>query len=489
MDKLKAKIALYKTILGITVGGAVYSGLLNHDYNTNVEHIVEIPSSVRYRLYLQGELDKELLGDYYPGQSRIDDLCTYEVLEKVNHMVFDLEIEKDLSIINKMPNLSSLTVFYAENLTKDQIELINSSSASRITLYFTNPCLHKEDKLDLSLFKNKEEVTINFYPLDELQAVTMFNYLENMDQPNTTINFFGDHSDNILINKLDHKLDDIIKEIGISNKDDEKTKLYKIVNYTNNKIEYDKSISQYLSDEEGSVEEYIKLSQYYNNYDLSCILLNEESEVPGVCINYANLFDILCYKCGIKSRTIDGTTDKVAHAWNVLYLDENKYYVDLTSADCTYINDKLEEFINSTDNNTRKELAKKIDCILLQSLNTHKAYRLNTPINNLDSNNNFKDVYYNVGLDGKPILHKEIPEKKYALIGLSCGILLIATLEVLKRLKKHLYDSYLTEEEYDNYPEIELIDLDKYDFNESNEQECKIYSYDEYKKKKNKGGK
>ena len=488
MDKLKTKIALYKTILGITMGSAVYGGLVYHDYNKNVEHIAEVPSTVRYRLYYGDYLDKELLGDYVPNSDRVDDLVTYEVLEKILYTSFDLNIETDLSVINKMPNLQAISIFNSENLTKEQIDILNNSNLSKITLYFTNVCLHKEDKLDLSLFKNKEEVVINYYPMDELQAVTLLNYLQNYDLPNIKVQYIGNHSNVETIVKTDIMLDQIVASLDIKETDDDKTKLYKIVNYVNNKIEYDKQISQYLSSKEGSIDEYMDLSHYYNDYDLSSIVLKNGNDINGVCVNYANLLDILCYKCGVKSRTIDGATEKVAHAWNVLYLDDEKYYVDLTLADCTYINDRLEEFLNSMDKNTKEELSKKIDSILLQSLKTHSAYSLHTSIDRLDNQGIVKNIYYNQGLDGKEVLHTEIPHKEYVAIGLSSGLLLILSYELLKMLYKYFKNGYVTEEEYYDVPDLEYIDLDNMTFDDEEQDECKIYDFEEYKKKKKKGG-
>ncbi|MBR4078591.1 MAG: hypothetical protein IKK29_00095 [Christensenellaceae bacterium] len=53
----------------------------------------------------------------------------------------------------------------------------------------------------------------------------------------------------------------------------------------------------------------------------------------SVCTGYAKAFQLVCDFAGIECWTIDGTVDEVGHEWNAVFIDGEKYYVDLTFAD------------------------------------------------------------------------------------------------------------------------------------------------------------
>ena len=476
MDKLKTKIAIYKTILGITMGSAIYGGINAKAYNDSVEHLATVPSTLRYELYYNGTLDQELLPPFNPAGDRTDNLITYEVLDKLNHLTIDLTAVKDLSYVLKCHNLLSISIFNAEYLTKEQIDIIKNSSANNITLYYTNPSIHREDHLDLNVFGDKE-IDINFYPNEELEALVLKNYLLNTDKDNVTVNYIGNHGNIDVINRIDKKLDEIISSIGLTDKDTDYDKLIKICKYVNDKIQYDVDIANYLENKNTDNKDiYFQLSNYYNEYDLSSIIFNENNNIDGVCVNYANLLDILCYKANVKCRTINGNHDTVGHAWNVIYLNDTKSYIDLTAADTTYINKYIDNYLNATTDLEKENAKNNIDTILLMSLNTHKSYELYNSVDSLDSNPNVIEVNYNEGLDGKDILHKELPKKTFALIGYGSAIFLIGSYELLKKIVKYL--ELTREQEIDDYYDDSYSYCDQ----ESNVDDCIIYNFEDCKK-------
>ncbi|MBQ8044464.1 MAG: hypothetical protein IJ272_10055 [Clostridia bacterium] len=59
-------------------------------------------------------------------------------------------------------------------------------------------------------------------------------------------------------------------------------------------------------------------------------------ENEAVCDGYSKAFKLLLEEAGIYSIIISGSTDNIAHAWNLVKLDDEYYHVDVTS-------DKLEE--------------------------------------------------------------------------------------------------------------------------------------------------
>lgn len=107
-----------------------------------------------------------------------------------------------------------------------------------------------------------------------------------------------------------------------------------VKNIPDNYSEYEKVkyIYEYIIDN----TEYIDESAY--NQDIRSVLLYNQS----VCSGYAYTYQYLCQLIGINCTTVcgdafsDGTTEP--HAWNLLYLDGDYYWVDATWGDAFYNN-------------------------------------------------------------------------------------------------------------------------------------------------------
>lgn len=54
-------------------------------------------------------------------------------------------------------------------------------------------------------------------------------------------------------------------------------------------------------------------------------------EKEAVCDGYAKAFKILLDRVGIENIIVEGKTEEVAHAWNMVKIDEHYYHVDVTS--------------------------------------------------------------------------------------------------------------------------------------------------------------
>ena len=114
MNNIKRKIAIYKTILGITMGSAIYGGLVYKDYNDHVEHLTEVPSTLRYELYYNHTLGEGLTPEFKPGAPKVDNLLTLEALDKLHHTSVDLSTISDISYVLKCHNLRSISVFKSD---------------------------------------------------------------------------------------------------------------------------------------------------------------------------------------------------------------------------------------------------------------------------------------------------------------------------------------------------------------------------------------
>ena len=58
----------------------------------------------------------------------------------------------------------------------------------------------------------------------------------------------------------------------------------------------------------------------------------------ATCTGYSNTFQTLCCTCGISTSVAEGWRDSTSHAWNFLYIDGNRYYVDRTASRGFYTN-------------------------------------------------------------------------------------------------------------------------------------------------------
>lgn len=74
-------------------------------------------------------------------------------------------------------------------------------------------------------------------------------------------------------------------------------------------------------------------AQAENGQDLRSVFLTKRS----VCAGYAKAFQYLCTLAGIPCITVRGTTsDNVSHAWNMVKLNGNNYWIDSTWGDPVY---------------------------------------------------------------------------------------------------------------------------------------------------------
>ena len=62
-------------------------------------------------------------------------------------------------------------------------------------------------------------------------------------------------------------------------------------------------------------------------------------ERRSVCAGYSRAFEYLCNKIGIPCTFVSGEAKGNSHAWNLIYLDNDYYWVDVTWGDPVYLSD------------------------------------------------------------------------------------------------------------------------------------------------------
>ena len=107
----------------------------------------------------------------------------------------------------------------------------------------------------------------------------------------------------------------------------------------------------------------VKTVKYYDYKDIENIPNIKHSsygalvEKEAVCDGYSKALKILLDKVGIENIVITGKLDGVAHAWNIVKIENNYYHVDTTSDDgIDKASDKyvIHAYFNVTDNEINK---------------------------------------------------------------------------------------------------------------------------------------
>ncbi len=79
-----------------------------------------------------------------------------------------------------------------------------------------------------------------------------------------------------------------------------------------------------------------------NNQDIRSVLISHAS----VCAGYAKTFEFLCQKADIPCVYVSGRANETDHAWNMVYIDGNYYWVDVTWGDPVYLDEPERSKIN-----------------------------------------------------------------------------------------------------------------------------------------------
>ena len=191
---------------------------------------------------------------------------------------------------------------------------------------------------------------------------------------------------------------------NISNLDESQIALYNRVKAACFSV-IDDGMSDY--EKEKALHDYLVLKSVYDSKDgdYSHNIRNIIDADKGVCDAYSYTFKMLCDFAGIPCKVVIGSVEDVAHAWNVVKIDDKWYYIDVTNDDSTDVNGKVKyDFFNLTQSD-------------LQA----KGYvwdTLKTPVCDSDKYNYF--VYNNLLLknmtDMKNLIEKTVNNQKKTVV-------------------------------------------------------------------------
>lgn len=459
MSKKRKKIK--KRLFSFLVGGSILSSLFTcGELVKDSEIIAEVPWDVRNELYYNEVLDDQLFFDTYGRYTSngvpikkatdtdylIDKYVTYDSLKKLKTVEIHMQNIEDLSFIDKCPNLKEIYINESEFLTDKDIKKINNSNIDKVVLSFNIDNIKKirENKFDISRFNKEVVINNSFYSYKEdLDQLIFYNYLTHYND-----NMFVDGHNLLMIKNMDNYLNNVIEKYNIDEAENDKEKIIRIADYICRNLHYDEEISDSIKSYEKILEEdnktsykYSEKSRNYNNHSISSVIYQNEEEKSGVCINYASLFDILCYKSGVKSRLVDGidTELKIGHAWNVVYLDHEKDYVDLTFYDNDYKTNLLSTYCETKD----EFCYDLINLALFKNPSIdHVNFNLFTDLDKLDMPEEKKYIYsFNENLDGYYMVRDDLNSKALFVVFVVGGYVGLEFDKNKKKIKKILKTS------------------------------------------------
>ena len=281
----------------------------------------------------------------------LNDIDKLKYYENVKILTIKNSIINDISFLNDLKNLESVTIYYSRvNLSKlnnfniremifvsSYIEndnftsLINTSIrkldlyGSYVTSIYTLKNIVSLEELYLNSISNLrslEPITylpnlkkLGFGGSEELVNDNVLNYIKK----NNIVGYNYDESQYMYINRgLDTKLDEIIKSLKLDNLS-ELEKIKKITIYVIDHIEYD--------DECG-------IKGNCNNDETAFNILEWSLSGKGICYNYAHLENKLLNRAGIKSYLVSGFNKAgLGHEWVNVYVNGKWYGIDPTWID------------------------------------------------------------------------------------------------------------------------------------------------------------
>lgn len=121
--------------------------------------------------------------------------------------------------------------------------------------------------------------------------------------------------------EINDKLDGIVKGLGLKSDSTDEEKLNAILIYTLDNLTYDEGVSEALvnGNADGLADEFYKEGYLYGALEMD----------SAICGNYSALVESLANRVKLNSYILNSNT----HAWNLVSVEGNNYYVDATWLD------------------------------------------------------------------------------------------------------------------------------------------------------------
>ena len=369
INKKKIKYLTQRAILTGTLSLTLLSGkTINtnaQEMKSNYSNFYEVDEESGKKIVNIPEKFKKIIAEEI-GKSNNDNITISDLnnFNPVYYFNIDVNENDDLSWLNYCNNLITLTIKFEncnsikplkkinELKSLEHLILINNNNDS---LDFTNTAainFIKESNsiriLSLSGFNIEPGALENLKDLERLSIgngkdmnidyskLTFLNSLEITDGPYTAATYITNDDISVLqkngvnisgttddflkkLESVNFKIDEIVQSLDIKETDSEQEKLNKILIYVLENCIYDSSIKNKTSDD---------ILSFYEGGKLYGAL----EKNTQICGNYSSLVCALCKRVNLKANYIVDNN----HAWNLVSINNQEYYVDSTWLDDEY---------------------------------------------------------------------------------------------------------------------------------------------------------
>lgn len=442
----KRKTNFFIKVGALMLSVSLFSGTFSYYYSwiNNLDKIVSVSSDVREGIYRKGDgkMYIETKDGAIVSYEKMDqDLnITEDQLSKVNTLSIDMAKNNDLSFLKHCDNLEWIIISNGELLTENDLEILNSMDNLIVNLDVQmKEIIFNKELIDFSKLNNCK-VNLQLLVSDssfrgEIGEYMLWDFSNSLPANVSCSSRSFPKIDTEKYNVINQKLEDFIDTIDFSNTVTEEDKFLKIVEAIVSHIQYDSIVD---NQEEGAWDRTL----YYNENLLSSVF-NDNLEAEGVCINYVALLSAVCYKLGIESYHVSAKEPeaKAGHAWNLVKLDGNYKYVDLTVADAIVVGDSVEG-VNEGKISLNDFLNKvKSDWVYDFNCEFNESFELKFDPDEIVSDIERGEVTYcNSGLDGLIVDDGNTSKLLPTVIGLGSG-LLVGLIYTGKNKKKELEET------------------------------------------------
>ena len=320
----------------------------------NVDYKVAVPEKYRFNILFQ------------VNKTEVDEIYASD-LQQIEYLNISVDKEEDFSFLKHCTNLKQLQITCLDENSIDYISNIPTiKSLESLSLYNifldlelndknivfleNNPSIkyleldgillvpgieEELNKLDTLRLSNNLNVDIDFSKLTELKHLdlietepyTLAMHL-NTNEYNTLIEHGVeinlDEESKTMFLRANEKLDEIVKELNVTNESTDREKLDAILLYTLTHLTYDPTIANIPMEELRNTN---LAQEFYQNG----LLFGALEKDTAICGNYTALVEALSDRLGNPSDSFYMTSN--THAWNLMNIDGELFYVDSTWLD------------------------------------------------------------------------------------------------------------------------------------------------------------
>lgn len=237
----------------------------------------------------------------------LKDLKKLETLWIMNGIYINLELLKEYK------NIRTLKIDVNENTPRNLIESL--THLKELKLYIEETESIEYQKLtfleELSFGNSMPYSVIINFSTEDYDILKRHNVKIKSDKEG--------YMDKII--SLNKELDDTINSLNLNNLYS-KEKTFKIVDYVLKELTYDEKVAHYLTKN-------VDIRGYASGFYKEGLLYAAMESNSAICGNYAALLKALLTRVGIESYYLENSY----HAWNLIKLDNNYYYIDPTLLD------------------------------------------------------------------------------------------------------------------------------------------------------------